>query len=309
MAHHADDQAETVLMRLLRGSGSTGLSGIPLKSAGRYVRPLLGCKRNEIEKHLQLKKIDFRTDQTNSDINFLRNRIRHELLPYLQTFNPLINDRLANTAEILAADESLLEDITEEAFFRLARVSASEVVIEIPPLRNEPRGLRLRLYRRSILAARGNLAEINFRHLKDIDTLLFSDKANSGVDLPGGIRGNKSYQQLSFGPRDNEQQGTGFELEITGPGIFTLPMGKALAIVITAPPENWNHLPVTSAYFDLSALPFPWLVRTFRAGDRIIPSGMTGNKKVKDLFIDLKIPLKTRRRIPLIFSNEKLIWI
>jgi tRNA(Ile)-lysidine synthase len=309
LAHHADDQAETVLMRLLRGSGTTGLAGIPLQSADRYVRPLLNCTRAEIEAYLHLKKISYRTDRTNTDLNFLRNRIRHELLPYLQTFNPLIHGRLANTAEILAADESLLDDITEKAFSRLATVSPDEVVINLPDSRNEPRGLRLRLYRKAILAAKGNLAHINFRNLLDIDALIFSDKANSGVDLPGGIRVNKCYQQLAFGPADYYRRGAGIELNIGGPGIFPLPEGKALSISITSPPENDNNIPVTSAYFDLSAVPFPWLVRTFKPGDRIIPSGMTGSKKIKDLFIDLKIPLHARRRIPLLFSNDKLFWI
>jgi tRNA(Ile)-lysidine synthase len=309
LAHHADDQAETVLMRLLRGSGTTGLAGIPHKSAGRYVRPLLGCTRKEIEKYLAARNISYRTDSTNNDMHFLRNRIRHEFLPYLETFNPSIKDRLASTAEILAADEILLEDICKKAFCRLATVTTGDVTFALPALQAELRGLRYRVYRRAILIIKGNLAHITFRHLWNIDELLFSLKSNAEISLPGGLTVTKNYRDLSFALSGKDRHNEPYELLIEGPGTFLLPGGNALSVKVSSSPEDWKSVPVTRAYFDLGSAPFPWLVRTFKDGDRIVPFGMTGSKKVKDLFIDMKIPVRARRRIPLVFCNEKLIWV
>lgn len=309
LAHHADDQAETVLMRLLRGAGTTGLAGIPNKSADRYVRPLLTCWRKEIEKYLEMKNISYRTDSTNVELDFLRNRIRHELLPYLKTFNPRVNDRLAATAEILAADENLLDDITGKTFSRLAKVTDNEVMLDLAATRAEIRGQRFRLYRKAIQLTKGSLTHISFKNLMDVDNLLFSCTSNSEIDLPRGVQVTKSYHHIAFTLTGKVQHDTYNELYIKGTGLYPLPCGKALSVEIASPPDNWKNVPVTSAYFDLEKVSFPWLVRRFKPGDRIIPFGMTGSKKVKDLFIDMKIPLKMRREAPVILSNEKIIWV
>jgi tRNA(Ile)-lysidine synthase len=309
LAHHADDQAETVLMRLLRGAGTTGLAGIPNKSADRYVRPLLTCRRNEIEAYLARKKLCYRTDSTNVELEFLRNRIRHELLPYLKTFNPRINDRLVATAEILAADETLLEEITGKSFRRLAKVTGDEVILDLAATQAEIRGQRFRLYRSAIQSIRGTLTHVSFKNLVDVDSLLFSCTPNAALDLPRGIKVTKSYHHITFAVTGEVLHDVIDELHIEGTGVFPLPHGKALSVTMASPPENWKTVPATSAYFDLEQVCFPWLVRTFKPGDRITPFGMTGSKKVKDLFIDMKIPLKTRQVAPVIISNEKIIWI
>jgi tRNA(Ile)-lysidine synthase len=183
LAHHADDQAETVVMRLLRGAGGSGLCAMAPKSAGLYVRPLLSVNRGEIEAYLQRRGIAWRTDSSNAAADFLRNRIRHELIPYLARYNPAISDRLSATAEALAADEEYLEAATNAAFASYAVLSAGRIILDLPGLRSEPRGIRLRLYRRAILQAKGNLARIGFRHLRAIDCLVFSAKPHKIKNL------------------------------------------------------------------------------------------------------------------------------
>ena len=309
LGHHADDQAETVLMRLLRGAGTSGLSGMSAGVGSRYVRPLLCATRVEIEDYLKERGIPFRTDGSNSDTRFLRNRIRHELLPYLKTFNPSISDRLIATAQILSADEALLESLTDRAFDRLALSANDGIKLDIAGLLSEPRGLRFRVYRRAIRATKGNLLRMALKHLQMIDELASSPKANSHADLPGNVKVAKCYQTLSITSGTADSRTELPELVIEGPGVYPLHGNRTLSICIGRPPGSWKDLPPWKACFDPDAAPFPWIVRTFRAGDRFVPLGMTGSKKLKDFFIDMKIPPRDRRTVPLIVCNDRIIWI
>jgi tRNA(Ile)-lysidine synthase len=306
MAHHADDQAETVLMRLLRGAGGTGLAGIAPKTGNRLVRPLLGVTRGEIESYLGVREMTFRTDSSNADTNFLRNRVRHELLPYLATYNPSIRDRLVAAAEALTADEALLEELVDGA---IARHGTEENGLSVSGVRTEPLGVRLRLYRRALLLAKGNLARIGSRNLQAIDRLVFSARPNGALTLPDGVRVSRRYDAVAFAPAPGEALAEFPEMVLEGPGTYAIRGGGALLVEEAGIPAAWHGVPASVAYFDADAAPFPWLVRTFKAGDRITPLGLAGHKKVKDLFIDEKIPLAARRRVPLLFSGKRLIWV
>jgi tRNA(Ile)-lysidine synthase len=309
LAHHADDQAETVLLRLLRGAGSSGLCAMAPKSAGRYVRPLLNVSRREIVDYLQKRGVAWRTDSSNDDMEFLRNRIRHELIPLLSTYNPAISERLAATAQALAADEEFLDTTTAVIFTRHRVRNADEVTLSVPGVLTEPRGIRLRLYRQAILQARGDLARISFRHLKEIDRLFFSPKPHLTLTLPDSLRVAKIYQMISFFTAGDDKSPPLEELLVEGPGIYPLNSGGMLTVDFAQPTGDLRSAPASIAYFDFDQTPFPWRIRKFRPGDRFSPYGMDGHKKVKELFIDGKIPLFTRRRIPLLFSGETLIWV
>lgn len=306
MAHHADDQAETVLMRLLRGAGGTGLAGIAPKTCDRLVRPLLGVTRGEIESYLRARQMTFRTDSSNADTKFLRNRVRHELLPYLASYNPSVRDRLVAAAEALAADEALLEELVDGA---IARHGTEGNGLSMSGVRTEPLGVRLRLYRRALLLAKGNLARIGSRNLQAIDRLVFSARPNGTLTLPDGVRVARRYDAVTFAPAPEEALAELPERVLEGPGTYAIPGGGALQVEEAGFTGAWQGVPASVAYFDADAAPFPWLVRTFKAGDRIMPLGLAGHKKVKDLFIDEKVPLAARRRVPLLFSGERLIWV
>jgi tRNA(Ile)-lysidine synthase len=309
LAHHADDQAETVLMRLLRGAGATGLAGIAPKTGNGLVRPLLGITRGEIEAYLQARGLAFRTDSSNADTSFLRNRIRHELLPYLATFNPAVRDRLVATAAALAADEVLLEDITDAAFVRHGQISAGVVTLCLPGLAQEPAGVRLRLYRRAILLVKGDLARLGSSHLHAIDRLVFSSRPSGSLDLPDEVLVARNYARICF---SSSPERTGVRLPeavLAGPGVHVIPGYGRFMVEEALFPGKAEKIPPSVAYFDAEAVPFPWLVRAFSAGDRIIPLGMSGRKKVKDIFIDAKVSLERRSRVPLLFSGDLLIWV
>ena len=309
LAHHADDQAETVLLRLLRGTGGSGLCAMAPKSAGRYVRPLLGVSRREIEEYLGTRGIPWRNDSSNEDGNFLRNRVRHELIPFLAGYNPAISERLAATAEALAADEEFLDAATEEAFARHAVRSGDRVTLSLPGARSEPRGIRLRLYRRAVLQTKGDLARISFRHLQALDRLIFSPGPNLSLALPDAIRAEKCYEEITFSSMEERTLLLTGDISLDGPGIYPLPGWGMLSVDFAHPPEELISTPATTAYFDLEQAPFPWRIRTFRPGDRFSPFGMAGHKKVKELFIDAKIPFSARRLVPLLFCGETLLWV
>lgn len=308
LAHHADDQAETLLLRLLRGAGTTGLSAMTPRTAGKYVRPLLCLSRHQIEGYLHARGLSFRTDSSNTDITFLRNRIRHELIPHLSRFNPEISRTLAATADLLAVDEEVLEAATDQALVRVScEGEGGGASFSVAALLRESRGIRYRLYRRVVALVKGDLTAVSFRHIRQIDDLVRSPKPNLTSVLPGGVRVVRSYETIGFCGNGSEVPWEG-ELLVEGPGSYLLPGGGELVVQVGVPPEELTLLPEQGC-FDLARAPFPWLVRGVRPGDRITPLGMTGSRKVKELFIDAKVPLPLRRTIPLVFSDGELIWI
>ncbi|AJE03147.1 tRNA lysidine(34) synthetase TilS [Geobacter pickeringii] len=308
LAHHADDQAETLLLRLLRGAGTTGLSAMAPRTAGRYVRPLLALTRHEIERYLRERHLSFRVDSSNADIAFLRNRLRHELLPALAGYNPEISRRLAVTAELLAADEEVLERAVASAFERICHGRGDAgVELDVAALLREPRGIRYRLYRRCVELVKGDLARLAFSHVRQIDDLVRSPRPNLSCTLPEGVNVTRAYGTLVVGPAAVKEEFEG-ELFVDGPGTFPLPGGGELVVEVGGPPEGVD-LPPHAGCFDLARTPFPWLVRGGQPGDRIRPLGMGGSRKVKDIFIDEKVPRELRRNIPLVFSGGELIWV
>ncbi|WP_224982663.1 tRNA lysidine(34) synthetase TilS [Geomonas agri] len=308
VAHHLDDQAETVLIRLLRGSGGTGLSAMAASGDSLVKRPLLQVSRADLEDYLNGRGLTWRTDSTNSDTTILRNSIRHELIPTLRKYNPRISERLAATAEILAADEELLEHLTSSAFDRLAALEEETVTFGVGALLKEHRGLRLRLYRHGLHELQGDLMRIALAHLEAIDRLACSNRPNASLKLPGALRVERCYDLLSF-TVVAPQAAQCWEQVVPGEGDYTLGNGMTLTVQRVAPPKDLATGSKTVAYLSAEAAPFPWLVRPFAHGDRFTPLGMTGSQKVKELFINEKLPLHERSLVPLVFSEGDIVWV
>lgn len=306
LAHHGDDQAETVLMRLLRGSGTTGLSGMAYRNARGYVRPLLDIARSDIEQYLRERGLTWREDVSNGDTIYLRNRIRHELLPFLEGYNPAIRTCLAATATRISDDEVLLRELTEQAAAGACMTAAGDVVCSITHLRTLSPALRRRVLRHAFNQVAGTLEGVGQRHIDALCALIDSERPNSRLDLPHGVAAVRAYDRLACMKSGTAVSGTDAELSIAGPGRYQLSAGGCLSV--EGIPTTFPDHPC-SVSVDLDKTPFPWLIRTFRSGDRMTPLGMHGRKKVKDIFIDRKIPLSERRRIPLLLSGDDLIWI
>ena len=310
IAHHLDDQAETVLLRLIRGSGPTGLRGMPYRSAdGRYIRPFLDLTRMEIEDYAAVRKLPFRTDSSNSDSSFLRNSIRNRLLPYLCEYNPAIARRLADTASIMAADEALLSMTVERRWQEVGQFVEKEAVLDVASVTKDIAGMRLRLYRHSLEMLNGNLRRISYRHLRDIDRLLLEGPPNGTLDLPDSLKVIRSYDKMKFRRCLNVVAETVHETKIPSAGVFELSTGWKVCVELCSGSVPSVENDSMELLVNLAEFPFPWVVRGYSPGDRIVQRGMAGHKKVKDLFIDEKIPRPKRPNIPLFFSGDVLFWV
>jgi tRNA(Ile)-lysidine synthase len=203
LAHTADDQAETVLMRLLRGSGLTGLAGIPVTREAegiRIVRPLLNCWRHEILDYLADAGLTYRQDASNADRRFVRNRIRHELLPLLaREYNPKIKQALVQLAGHSRVDSTYLESAALRHWKRMARPSRrGQVCLRLPALARQPQALQRQLLRQALRQLQGDLNQFEFRHWLQLERMLGPRAARAAVDLPGGVRVVREQDRLCF---------------------------------------------------------------------------------------------------------------
>ena len=307
LAHHADDQAETLLLRLLRGAGSKGLAGMRARN-GIYIRPFLAVSKSEILEYLQQQGIGYRIDQSNRNTDFLRNRIRHELMPLLADYNPSIVARLNATAEVLSAEDIFMDNLTADKFNALAEICGERVVLPVNELRKEDSAIRLRLFRHAISRVKGDMRHLSYQHILAIDRLLNSQYPNSRLTLPVSTSVIRAYDKLIFG-RSEESSRKPYAFQITGEGEYPVPGGGVVEVKLLARPILPTNTDGNVEFFSISSAPFPWVVRTFQAGDRFSPYGMAGSKKIKKLFIDEKIPISDRERIPLVFCGQSLIWV
>jgi tRNA(Ile)-lysidine synthase len=308
LAHHADDQAETFLMRLLRGSGMSGLSCMAHSNNRGYLRPLLGISRAEIEQYLAERGLSWREDSSNQDQSFLRNRIRHELLPLLEQYNPAIRNCLTTTADLLSAESNLLDEQAREITDTICRSSSGGPILSLATFTILPLAMQRRIVRRIIGRACGNLDHFGSSHIDAVCRLATSTRPNARLNLPLGVVVSRAYENLIFNSSPPLEQAD-FVLNIDAPGVYQLSTGETLTIEKCQVPDRFDNEGANTVYMDHDKAPFPWLIRTPRPGDRLQPLGMEGSKKLKNLFIDCKIPAAQRKATPLLFSGNELLWV
>ncbi len=192
LAHTADDQAETVLMRLLRGTGLLGLGAIPMKRQMQgvwLVRPLLQAWRRDLLAYVEGEHLPYREDSTNNDTRFVRNRIRHELLPLLERdYNPNIKGTLTQLAEQSGCDYAYLQDSAARQWKRLTRSSEQQVSMTISSFLRQPKALQRQFVRRAVQHVRGDLMQFEFRHWRAAERLFLEQPVGTVLDLPGGVQ-------------------------------------------------------------------------------------------------------------------------
>jgi tRNA(Ile)-lysidine synthase len=311
LGHTADDQAETLLMRLLRGSGTTGLAGIP-PIRKSIIRPLIEIEREEIERFLHTKNISFIVDSSNLNDTYLRNKIRLSLMPLIKGFNPDIIKTLAKTVAILSEEDKYFELIVTKTLMKLiSRKTDNRIELFLSPLEVMDKVILRRVLRRAIEETK-SLRGISFIHIEDIIELIKFGNPGDRIYLPKGIRAIKDYSTLIL-TSEPPVKLNDYHLEIPGDTLL-----KEAGILIksyevaSCDPETVRQnfgLWTTSGIFDADKITFPLTARPRKDGDSFYPSGFGRRKKLQDFFVDEKVPRDERARIPLIVSGEDILWV
>ncbi len=311
LGHNLMDQAETVLMRLLRGSGPSGLAGIPPARNEKVIRPLIELGREEIEGYLEERGLRYISDPSNLDTRFFRNKIRLELLPHLKKYQPRIVEILGKTAKIMRTDEAWLEEEAEGWIDRVGKREANgKVSIPLSPFASLPEALKGRVIRQALKAAGGSLRRVGFGHVEAVKGLAAGERSQARIGLPNGVTARRVYDRLVFSRRPARPTKDYCYL-LGRPGEFYL---ESLGCTVTLNEMERGILsdmgvsPWT-AFLDAGPITYPLMIRNFRPGDRFLPLGMTGHRKLKDFFIDLKVSSEVRGRIPILTCRETVVWV
>jgi tRNA(Ile)-lysidine synthase len=311
LGHNLNDQVETIIMRLLRGSGLKGLAGIPPVRDGVIIRPLIEISRSDINRYLDHRGLRFVTDSSNLNTEYLRNRIRLELLPLLLEYQPRLLDRLGRLSDILREEDEYLEREARECVDNMTWVGPDgEGLVRASDFRELPGPLRNRVVRILLKKFGGGLRRITNRHIQTICDLAMSSRPQTMVNLPLGLTVKRRYDDMVF-MRGEEHRADGYLYTLYGPGTLHLAAIERSLILeeIEPVPDRFFDASPNTEWLDAEKIHFPVRVRNFRPGDRFIPLGMTGHRKIKDFFIDQKIPREGRRLTPILFVGETPAWI
>ncbi len=326
LGHHQDDTAELVCLYLFRGSGPLGLAGIP-PVRGNIVRPLIQRTRREIFAFLAAENLDSVRDASNQDPRFLRNRVRLQLIPDLQkAYNPSIVQTLARSAQILR-DENEWIEATLEPVYRQSFAAADEgrLTLRVPEVRKFHPAVVRRIVRRALREVKGDLRRITFRHIAAVVQLFAAGPPDGRLYLPDGIRAQRSadllylYRDLRRRPRPDagpdraaSHEPGGYAYRIERPSsVFVKEYGRHIRFTQSDPSQTPDFAAggQETVFLDLDKLTFPLTLRNFRPGDRFTPLGMHGSQKVKNFFINSKIPRAERANCPLLISAGNIVWI
>jgi tRNA(Ile)-lysidine synthase len=311
LGHNADDQAEEILLRILRGAGQRGLSGMDPCNHKGIIRPLLECHRHEIMAYLEDHGLAFRLDSSNLKPWCRRNLLRLELLPQLQqAFNSNLNATLLRTSKILREEEDFWASHLA-SWLKEHSLNDGDGGIRFPirPLLETHPAMQKRLLRRVVQEVKGNLREFGFHHTEILLQLCRSPAASRQLDLPGAVRAEKSYDWVTVTLRHEPVED--FIFRISDHGLHPFPsLNHSLVVELLASDMDveFSHDP-NEAMMDLDKVSFPLTLRSSKPGDRFRPLGLGGSKKLKDLYIDTKVPKNQRRQIPILCSKDHIIWV
>ncbi len=307
LGHNLDDSAETVVMRLLKGSSLSGLSGIP-PARGRFVRPLILASRKDIEAYAKANEVAHITDSSNLSVKYLRNDVRRRLLPYLKkNYNPNVTETIARTADVLRTDEMFMDEASLCAYSASVVAQAADtVVMDRSRLVTLHRALSSRVFLR---AARGLSADIELQscHIDAFFSLIEGDRPGAEAVLPSGLILRREYGLVRL-MRAADEKPRGFNVSLKIPGITEAGTTTIKASLLKRLPDVFGG--PDKAYFDYGLLKgLDIRARSFANGDTLAPFGMSGHKKLKDIFIDKKIPRRLRGAVPVVAAGNDIIWV
>lgn len=307
VGHTADDQAEEVLLRLVRGTGRKGLSGMAYQT-GEIIRPLLSVSKEELLAYLADRNIAFCADSSNRDRRYLRNRVRLDLLPWLEGHcNPAVRQTLRQTAAVLQDEEVVLDGLTTAAWQQVAQENGGELRLLVAGLRAQPKAIQRRLLEQALVRC-GSAP--SFRLIEQLMKLAAATEPGR-LHLAKGLRAWRQGKTLCLAHPQGRTRQRGdllppvgaFRVVVVVPGRYEVPeIGKVLLVeeLATVPqrPETGSML------LDAAAIAFPLMVRSMIPGDRFHPLGAPGRRKLSDFLIDRKVPAASRWRVPVVAAAD-----
>lgn len=312
LGHNMNDQAETVLLNILRGSGLEGLKGfLPIRD-GRFIRPLIETSRQEIISFLNEEGIPYREDSSNENKRYLRNRIRFELIPYLkEKFNPKIVKSLAQMAEILRPEDEFIRQCVNNILkLPFVQRQQNRIILKIAALNKLDSAIRYRLFK--ILLENFNPIPngFSFINIRDLDNLVQKYESGKKIILPLGIEARCEYDDLILERKKNSsKQIIRYEYTMNLPGSLYIKERKLTISSEFKAMEECVFNGENRVCLDLDKIQQPLIVRNRRDGDWFQPLGMQGRQKIKKFFIDHKVPRYKRNEIMLLVDRLSVIWI
>ena len=310
VGHTMDDQAETVLLHILRGSGLGGLAAMaprapwPFGRGPEIARPLLELTRRDTERYCRESGVEPRRDPTNDLPIATRNRVRHELMPVLRSFNPRVEEALARLAEAAAGDADFITEFADSAWRLLARRDGNEIVLE-KKLGKLPRVVVVRILLRAFRELSGGEAEIESEHLRRLAEAV--ERPRTRMSLPGGLVATVDATNLRIQRGEPRAAPRIAEMPVAVPGVTRAGEWTIETKAVAGRPKP--GLARDAATLDGGAIHGTLVVRTRKPGDRLRPFGLGGEKKLQDIFVDAKVPREDRDGVPVITDERGIVWV
>ncbi len=308
LAHHADDQAETVLLRLLRGSGVSGLGAMAQIGPRRLIRPMLALSRDEIAAYVVARGAAFVSDSSNNSSAILRNRVRNELMPMLERdYAPGFGRRLVELAGEMSEAADLIDGLARRELESRLHPDGGLDLSRFTELHRALQGAVLRAF---IVLAKGDLRRIGRAHIEAMRRLILEGPPNGWLDIPGGWSVSREYDKLRLAPGQRTEEAGSFAVALTVPGSTIVECAGVEFVADVIPGDSAFRPCVESeALFDYDQIDQGLMVRNFTPGDRIFPVGLGGSRKVKRMFIDRKVPKARRAAFPVVTMGEAVAWL
>lgn len=303
-AHHQQDQAETVIMRLARGTSVSGLTGILVQNLP-FIRPMLAVERRQIEDYLQQRGLAWVEDESNRNCRFTRNHVRHNLMPLLETVHPQAQKQIAQLAQQVCLEEDYWDGEVRKSM-KKAHFGAAETRISYAELSALHPALRLRVVRALLEHVRGNLYGLERKHLHAVESMFASSKPQTQFDLPGAWVARR-YADVVFRQSAPQEIALDYLLRIDGLGRYPIPDGSSVELAFS-PKARGETLYCVE--LDGAEVKWPLYVRENRPGDRLKCVGMSGSKKLKAVFAEARLEAEARKSVPLLCNHEdEIIWV
>lgn len=305
LAHHLDDLVEEIFMKLIRGAGKRGLAGIPIKREDLIIRPFLMITKEEIRKFVLERGLPWMEDETNKDLRFLRNKIRHLLIPFLEdNFNKKIKENIRKTALLIAEEEEFIEELAKNKFEEIKFYLEDDLALKLHQFKQLHSALRRRIYFIAFKEVGIPLFRIGYSHIENLENLV-TKKAKGPVYLPGNFLAYRGPGYIIFTKKLFSFPY--FEIIISGDGEYLLPNNQVLKVYKLSFTKDFIK-PFNSMIFNSEKLTFPFIVRRKKPGDKVyIPS--IGHKKLKKFLWEKNIPFYLRENVLLIEHEKNIIGI